>query len=74
VSEQSRPPLSPKGKLAVAWIGAGLTLVALLGLIVVPGIRLVWIVLLVFGVLAIPQVLLFDCSHRKPDKRDEPRR
>ena len=64
MSQQPRPPLDPKTKLIAAWGGVILTLIATLGFIAAPGARLLWIVLLTFGILTIPQVLLWNRSNR----------
>lgn len=69
--EQPRPTLDPKTKLIAAWTGAAFTVIAILGLIVAPGARLLWIVLLVFGVATIPQVLLGGRSRRERSGSEE---
>jgi hypothetical protein len=43
---------------AVAWASAALTGLAVLGLFVVPSMRLIFIVMLVFAVAAVPQVFV----------------
>jgi hypothetical protein len=43
---------------ATAWAGAGLALIAVLGLLEAPGMKIVWIVMLVFAALSVPQGLI----------------
>jgi hypothetical protein len=42
-------------RLTILWAAAALALVGLIGLLLVPSARIVWIVLLVFALAAIPQ-------------------
>ena len=59
MSERKRPSLVARERVIAAWTGVGLTIIAILGLLLAPGARLLWIVLLVFGIATIPQVLLW---------------
>lgn len=59
--------LDARTKLIAAWVGVAFTVIAILGFLALPGARLVWIVLLIFGVATIPQVLL---AGRINDSRD----
>jgi hypothetical protein len=59
MSEQQESSPDAKTRLIAAWGGAGLTVIGVVGLIVAPGARLVWVVFLIFGVVTIPQVLLW---------------
>jgi hypothetical protein len=43
---------------ATGWAGVVLAVIAVLGLLYAPGLLLLWIVMLVFAVAAIPQALL----------------
>jgi hypothetical protein len=67
MAERERPNPDARVKLIAAWAGAALTVVAIVGFIAAPGARVVWIVLLVFGVATIPQVLLW-----RPRPSDQP--
>lgn len=67
MSEQERPTLDARTKLIAAWAGATLTALAIGGLLLAPDARMVWVVLLVFGVATIPQVLLWGA--RVPPKQ-----
>jgi purine-cytosine permease-like protein len=40
---------------AILWSAAAFLAVAVTGLLVVPGLRFLWIVLLIFGIAAVPQ-------------------
>lgn len=51
---------------AIFWSAALVAAIALLGLLFLPAIRLIWIVLLVFAVAAVPQSLAFT---RRPRSR-----
>ena len=44
---------------AIFWSAALVAAIALLGLLFLPAVRLIWIVLLVFAVAAVPQSLAF---------------
>lgn len=59
MSEQEQRNPDARVKVIAAWAGAVLTVIAIVGFIAAPGARIVWIVLLVFGVATIPQVLLW---------------
>lgn len=72
MSEQERPTLDARTKVIAAWAGVTLTAIAIGGLLLVPGARIVWIVLLVFGVATIPQVLLSGRS--SPAEADQRQR
>ncbi len=50
---------------AIAWAGAALAALAVLGLVYAPGAGIVWLVLLVFAVAAIPQALLAGRARRR---------
>jgi hypothetical protein len=54
------PVLDAKTKLVAAWVGVAFTLISIIGLLALPGARLIWVVLLIFGVATIPQVLFAD--------------
>ncbi len=41
----------------VLWVGVVLVAIAVIGFVLVPALRLVWWLLLVFGILAVPQAL-----------------
>jgi hypothetical protein len=55
---------------ATAWSAATLAAVAVVGLLEVPGMRTVWVVILVFAILAVPQSLLAArlAERRRKDK------
>ena len=53
---------------ATAWSAVGLAAAAVAGLVEVPGMRLIWIVMLVFAVAAVPQSLLAARLHEKRRK------
>lgn len=72
MSEQERPSPDARVKLIAAWGGAALTLIAIVGFIAAPGARILWIVLLIFGVATIPQVLLW--RHGEPEPRSRTQR
>jgi hypothetical protein len=57
--KQNQPSPDRRTQVAAAWAGVFLTVIGVLGLIAVPGVRLLWIVILIFGVATIPQVLLW---------------
>ena len=52
---------------ATAWAGVALAAIAVLGLLYARGLLLLWIVLLVFAVAAIPQALL---AGRRTERRE----
>lgn len=68
--EEPSPALSTRSRVIVAWIGAAVTLVAVVGLIAAPAARVVWIVLLIFGIATIPQVLLFTGRQTDSENRE----
>jgi hypothetical protein len=61
----------PTGSLvtATAWAAAVLAGIAVIGLIVVPSLQLVWIILLLLAVAAIPQALLRARGERQERAR-----
>ena len=53
-----QPPLNPAAeRRAILWSAAAFLAVAVAGLLLAPGLRLLWVVLLVFGIAAAPQAL-----------------
>lgn len=53
-----QPPLNAaRERRAILWSAAGFLAVAVAGLLFAPGLRLLWVVLLVFGIAAVPQAL-----------------
>jgi hypothetical protein len=57
-SEVKQPPLSPAAeRRAILWSAAAFLAVSVAGLLFAPGLRLLWVVLLVFGIAAVPQAL-----------------
>jgi hypothetical protein len=56
-SEVQQPPLNPAERRAILWSAAAFLAVAVAGLLFAPGLRLLWVVLLVFGIAAVPQAL-----------------
>jgi hypothetical protein len=71
-----KKPLTPSGKakLVAAWMGFAFTVVAVLGFVFSPGERLVWTVLLIWGLATIPQVLMWREPARKEVRERSPRR
>lgn len=61
---KDKPP-SRREQVAVAWSGLGFAAVGLIGWLLLPQARLVWIVLLVCGVVTIPQVLRWRLAGRR---------
>jgi hypothetical protein len=59
-------PMTAAARRATAWAGVALAAIAVLGLLYARGLLLLWIVLLVFAVAAIPQALL---AGRRTDGR-----
>jgi hypothetical protein len=58
-SEKQQPRLYRAAeRRAILWSAAAFLAVAFSGLIFAPGLRLLWVVLLVFGIAAVPQALL----------------
>jgi len=53
MAERKPPSPAAKEQVVAAWAGVSLTIIAILGLLAAPGARLLWIVLLVFGVATI---------------------
>jgi hypothetical protein len=76
VAVSQEKELSPDGKakLAAAWLGFAFTLAAIAGLVFLPGLRFVWIVLLVWGLATIPQVIMWREPARKEAREQTPRR
>jgi hypothetical protein len=68
VRRQRPNELNPSAMRATAWSGAGLAVVAVLGLLEAPGMKIVWIVMLVFSVLSVPQGLLAARLQEKKQK------
>lgn len=71
--EQEHPSPDARVKLIAAWTGVSLTIVAILGLLLVPAARWLWIVLLVFGIATIPQVLFWRHTAGGREPRDNER-
>lgn len=63
--EPERPGLDARERVVAPWAGAGLAVVAVLGLLVAPQARLLWVVLLAFGIATIPQVLVWRHSSKE---------
>ena len=58
-------PMTPAAQRATAWAGVALAAIAVLGLLYARGLLLLWIVLLVFAIAAIPQALLPGRAERR---------
>jgi hypothetical protein len=43
---------------AIAWVGVATTALGIVGLIVLPGLLLIWVVLIVFGTATAPRAML----------------
>jgi hypothetical protein len=57
-SEVQQPPLNPAAeRRAILWTATAFLAVAVAGLLFAPELRLLWVVLLVFGIAAVPQAL-----------------
>jgi hypothetical protein len=57
-SEVQQRPLNPAAqRRAILWSAAAFLAVAVAGLLFAPGLGLLWVALLVFGVAAVPQAL-----------------
>ena len=57
-SEVRQPPFDPATeRRAILWSATAFLGVAVAGLVVAPELRLLWVVLLVFGIAAVPQAL-----------------
>ena len=53
-----QPPLNPaRERRMILWSAATFLAVAVAGLFLAPGLRLLWVILLVFGIAAVPQAL-----------------
>jgi hypothetical protein len=61
--------MTAAARRATAWAGAAIAVIAVLGLLYAPGLLLLWIVLLVFAVAAIPQALLAARSTERRQRR-----
>jgi hypothetical protein len=58
-SDVRQPPLDRTvERRAILWSAAAFLAVAVAGLLLAPGLRLLWVVLLIFGVAAVRQALL----------------
>lgn len=59
---------TPSGReqAAVAWSGLAFIATALVGWCLLPQARLVWIVLLAFGIATVPQLLFWRLAGRRP--------
>jgi len=62
--------MTASAQRATAWAGVALAAIAVLGLLYARGLLLLWIVLLVFAVAAIPQALLADRRAERRERRD----
>jgi hypothetical protein len=56
-TELQPPPSVAAERRAILWSAAGFLAVALAGLLLAPGLELLWVVLLVFGIAAVPHAL-----------------
>jgi hypothetical protein len=57
-SEVQQTPVNPAAERgAILWSATAFLAVAVAGLLFAPGLRLLWVVLLVFGIAAVPQAL-----------------
>lgn len=57
-SEVRQPPFNPAPEWrAILWSATAFLAVAVAGLVFAPGLRLLWVVLLVFGIAAVLQAL-----------------
>ena len=66
--------LTPDGKtrLLTAWIALAFTVVGILGLTLAPGARFVWVLILIFGLVAVPQVIFWrEPAREHADRRKE---
>lgn len=66
MSEPSKAPRHEATTVAAAWAGALLAAIGTLGLLFAPSLKIVWIVLLVFAIAAVPQAIVLG----RRDKRD----
>ncbi len=57
--------MTAAGKRATAWAGVALAAITVLGLLFAPGLLLIWIVLLVFAIAAVPQAFLIGRRERR---------
>ncbi len=56
-------------RVAVIWSGALFVLIGVVGLHWVPGLRVVWIVILIFGVATVPQVAVWWLNELKERRK-----
>jgi hypothetical protein len=56
-SNVRQPTLNRAERRAILWSAAAFLAVAVAGLVLAPGLRVLWVVLLVFGIAAVPQAL-----------------
>jgi hypothetical protein len=57
-SQVQQTPVNPAAeRRAILWSATAFLAVAVAGLLFAPGLRLLWVVLLVFGIAAVPQAL-----------------
>jgi len=54
---------------AVAWVAVVLALIGVLGLVFAPSLFLLWAVLLIFAVVAVPQAMLRRRAERRGKRR-----
>jgi hypothetical protein len=64
-----RTQMTAAAQRATAWAGAALAAIAVFGLLYAPGLLVLWIVLLVFAVAAIPQALLAGRLESRRERR-----
>jgi hypothetical protein len=56
-----QPPLNKAAeRRAILWSAAAFLAAAVAGLLFAPGLALLWVVLLIFGIAAVPQALLLN--------------
>jgi hypothetical protein len=65
----SRQDDRPSARVAILWMAVLFIAVALVGHLLVPAVDLVWIVVGMFGVLAVGQAFLFDRPSRPGQER-----
>jgi membrane protein implicated in regulation of membrane protease activity len=71
MQDQKRQPTVNASMRATGWAGAVLAAIAVLGLLAAPSMRLIWIVMLVFAVAAVPQALAAErLQARRERERD----
>lgn len=52
------PEIGKRERVAVAWFGVAFLVIAVAGLAWAPSLRILWILMLIFGAATIPQVML----------------